>query len=445
MFFIFLGISFCLPDSYGIFVDARTKITNAYIFQWNSFDSFPKVEFSPSNENPYFLKLNESILNTEDNSTAQLNIVRQIIDFSNSKIPSNLYQTTKLYFYCTGAIRNISKFRSQRLLKAYKTLFKENSLFYVLDSHFKILTEYEEASYSWVSVNNLLGNFAKHRKTNAVLDLGYKNFRVAYAINKTFIQDNSEYVQVGSRIFNIFTQSFDTLGKETAIERMFNYSWSIRDGHIHNPCLFQGYKTIRNGIEHEGRGKFAECVNFIENNIIDPNISEKLPEFNSTLSLDVYAISYFAYFNYEFKLPNNSNLHDLYRKGQEICQTEWDIFKNEYEKDNIKHKNYDDYCFQASFMYSLLTKIGLNKTTTIIKAQKINGAFATYPIGAMQVEISGNEPEEIFVKNIIYYVSLGFLFLIGGVGGVCISIFISHKMKKSKLKVYGEQIQTISV
>ena len=443
MFLLFFSVCLSIPDSYGIFVDARTTTTKTFIFQWNSFESFPKVEFAPTNQNPYFLKINTSILDTENDIKTQTKIVQKIIDFSTSKISSNLYQSTKLYFYCTASRNNITKAQLARLIKQYKALFKEKSPFYVLDSHFKILSEFEEGAYSWVAVNSLLGNFAKHRKTNAVIDFGFNNFKVSYAINKSIFQESAELIQVGSKVFNIFVQSFDSLGKGTALEKMFNYSWGIRDGHVHNPCLFQGYTTVRNGIEHEGRGKFAECVKFIQNNIIETNLSKKLPEFTSTLSVDVYAISYFAYYNFNFNLPNNSNIHDLYRKGQEICQTEWDEIQKEYADANDQFVN--EYCFQASLMYSLLTRIGLNKTTRIIKAHKINGAFATYPIGAMQVEISGGEPEEIFVKNMVYYTSLGFLFLIGGIGGVCLSIYISKKMKKLNSKVYhGEKIQAIT-
>ncbi|KAF3667060.1 Apyrase [Capsicum annuum] len=230
-------------EHYAVVFDAGSTGSRVHVFRFNE-----KLELLPIGNNiEFFMARNPGLSSYAKDPKAAANSLVPLLEGAEGAVPQELQSETPLELGATTGLRMLKGNAAEKILQAVRDLVKNQSTFHTKDQWVSILDGTQEASYTWVAVNYLLGNLGKkYERTTATIDLGGGSVQMAYAIsNKQFAKapqdvDGKPYVHkkhLMSKDYNLYVHSYLNYGQLAGRAEIFKAS---RNGS--NPCALEGYE-----------------------------------------------------------------------------------------------------------------------------------------------------------------------------------------------------------
>ncbi|KAG9458957.1 hypothetical protein H6P81_003465 [Aristolochia fimbriata] len=327
--------------------------------------------------------------------------IKPLLRWAEKQIPRPAHKDTSLFLYATAGVRRLPSSDSDWLLdKAWSIL--KNSSFLCHRNWVKIISGMEEAYYGWIALNYHLGMLGSYPKkpTFGALDLGGSSLQVTFEADGLVSDEISLSLNIGSIDHHLSAYSLEGYGLNDAFDKSVVYLLKkqvLTKGlvldkekiEIKHPCLQEGYKEeymcsqcaslnqegspvvggvstgkarVGKVVELLGASHWEECRSLAK---IAVNLSEwsqaksgidcethpcALTSNSPQPQGQFYAMSGFYVVFRFFNLTSEATLDDVLQKGQDFCQSNWDIAKNSV----IPQPFVEQYCFRAPYVVSLL-------------------------------------------------------------------------------------------
>ncbi|XP_058089677.1 probable apyrase 7 [Magnolia sinica] len=365
-----------------------------------------------------------------------------LLEWAEKQIPKHAHKTTPLFLYATAGVRRLPPDDSKELLdKAWSIL--RNSSFLCQKDWIKIITGMEEAYYGWIALNYHMGTLGSSptKETFGALDLGGSSLQVTFETEEVVHDESSLNLSIGAVKHHLSAYSLPGYGLNDAFDKTVVHllkklsettKVDLNKGKIElkHPCLQTGYKeqyicsqcvelnqegsplmegrSTGNGktgtaIELVGAPQWDECsalakitVNLSEwshlSSALDCELQpcalkENLPQ----PSGQFYAMSgFFVVFKF-FNLTSDAMLEDVLQKGQEFCESTWEVAKNSV----VPQPFIEQYCFRAPYIVSLLRQ-GLHITD---KQVVIGSGSITWTLGVALLEAGRALPSRMELNS----------------------------------------------
>eukprot|EP00268_Persea_americana_P025327 TRINITY_DN24682_c0_g1_i4.p1 TRINITY_DN24682_c0_g1~~TRINITY_DN24682_c0_g1_i4.p1 ORF type:complete len:757 (-),score=120.52 TRINITY_DN24682_c0_g1_i4:636-2906(-) len=355
--------------------------------------------------------------------------LKPLLRWAEKQIPKNAHTSTSLFLYATAGVRRLPSSDSKWLLDEVWSILRNSS--FLCQRHWvKVITGMEEAYFGWIALNyhmGTLGSFPK-KATFGSLDLGGSSLQVTFEAKELVYDETSLNLSIGAVSHHLSAYSLSGYGLNDAFDKSVVHLLKKLSGttkvdlskgkvKLKHPCLQTGYKEDyicshcaalnqegsplmggRNmgkqkpgmAIELLGAPHFEECsslakitVNLSEWSDLDPGIDCDLQPCALGNHLprphgQFYAMSgFFVVFRF-FNLTSDSTLDDVVRKGQEFCETKWEVAKNSV----VPQPFIEQYCFRAPYIVSLLRE-GLHITDSHVI---VGSGSITWTLGVALLE-----------------------------------------------------------
>ncbi|XP_070539561.1 ectonucleoside triphosphate diphosphohydrolase 8-like [Ptychodera flava] len=464
-----------VPDAYGLVWDAGSSASRLYIYSWPVNKQYSTALVSEIDRCQAEGEGLSSYL--DDPAGAGRSLEKCMNETAMVTVPEEDHADSILGLGCTAGMRlaeKESKEESDAVMEAVEQTL--NSYPFNVQS-VSILTGGEEGSFSWNTVNYLLGNFAKGpallswilpsasaSETVGALDMGGASLQISFIPEDLSVvpAENKEFLRMYGEDYIIYTHSYLCYGSNEALRRHLatlvkeaNYTSQVVD-----PCspdgfskkytaeyLFDAYcSTGQEALKAWGSEVtlppgFPQNSNFTLVGSSDPVQCEKEVQklFNTTTFLSVYkppvtgefyAFSTFFYTVTFMNLSNDVGLTDYKTGVDDLCGKPWSEVENmpTRRKDQLHTQ-----CFRGMFCYLFLTDpMSYNFTEETWNIQfvgDIGGTTVGWALGLM-LNVTNGIPSEDGIQE--YPLSTGayvfsiVLFSILAVVGLIIVVYVGR-------------------
>eukprot|EP00917_Polyrhabdina_sp_WS-2016_P010035 GHVP01022105.1.p1 GENE.GHVP01022105.1~~GHVP01022105.1.p1 ORF type:complete len:416 (+),score=73.88 GHVP01022105.1:689-1936(+) len=253
-----------------------------------------------------------------------------------------------VFFKATGGTRLLAEEMQEKLKAGVQELFSDWRQSYSGDfdesAEIDVLSGRMEAVYSWLTLNQLMGAFENnmillnpepYQSTlkSALVEMGGASIQIVF---ESFQEENStadDYLhsfRICNKEFNLFSQSFEGLGRQGALQTLISRKFSPANTNFDFPCFPKGSKVSLSSfdilredfIRDEkpfivGTGDFEECKRLVEEFFIEENIAP----ISIPLGASIVATENFYFFN-EYVLMNKQPsflISDLLETAEKLC------------------------------------------------------------------------------------------------------------------------------
>lgn len=276
----------------GMIIDAGSGGSRLHIYRWapRIFDSVPPPITHPTSDEKYTARMNAAIsaialLPKPDRSAAVAAHLAPLIDFAKQVLSGDErdFGSYPLYFKATGGMRELSVEDREDIMSWVRLYMSDSTFnpFFFKNEMARVISGEEEAIFSWVAMNFLLGNLLTESEglgeafTNTsigTLDLGGSSTQIAFFLPSQDISEGLYKLQIGGhKHWNVYTKSFLQFGVVSARRRhLIQIASAAHDSkRVEAPCFHSGYKeSIQSsdgkmvdifGPSYPEKGQFRRC------------------------------------------------------------------------------------------------------------------------------------------------------------------------------------------
>lgn len=385
---------------YGLMIDAGSTGSRIHTF---TFRKHPQTsQLRVLHEDFYPIKPGLSHYKHSPEEAAKS--LRPLLDRAKVRVPYSLHSHTPVVLRATAGLRMVGEDVANSILTEVRKTLRASGFRFEDDSWASILTGNEEAVYSWMTVNYLLGRGPKN--TVGTLELGGGSSQVAYVPRDDSIKAatgncslNSEKLTFSGQEVDLYTVSHLDFGLQKAralLFRKFSESHKVEN----NPCFNRGmpvkvpipFDESGTEISFTGIGDYQACLDLVSETLIHPAMGSctcdlctyrgaaqphPIPEF--------VAFAFYLERTVSIGIPTPMHLSDIDAKGEEICKLTVDEVKEKYP--NVPNGQAVDLCLDISYISLHLQQghgILPQSTTSFSVVDKINNFELGWCLGAMQ-------------------------------------------------------------
>ncbi|KAH9523880.1 hypothetical protein Btru_047307 [Bulinus truncatus] len=407
---------FWLADAkggYAVAIDTGSSSTKLKIYTYcdEVESSVPRIKLNYSET---FLPALSSIANNLSVVGAYFENISFVIK---ANVPTNLLSDTPVYLWATGGLRLLSK--SSDEMKSIITILRNSPLkkfrLQYVDS--EILSGEEEAAYSWVAANYLLGCFdfpdRPFSNFHGVIEMGGKSTQIAF-MPKGSILSGEFHVSINGRVFKLYAHSYLQYGIDGLPIRVAEALKKFQHFRVlKNPCMIQGDHanvTLESNdvAVMNGTGNVAECLQILHG-FLDPSqgmdCEPKPCAVGPVYQASVASINFYATQGFKF-VPQLLNALKIGTTTLDLCllKTEGEKYCQKSMSQQTDTKFASSNCLLALFMSVLFeTSYGFTTDTSQISVtSNINDQPIEWSLGAVLVHLlreRRNETSAYYVKR----------------------------------------------
>ena len=250
--------------SLGLLVDAGSGGSRLHIYRWapRIFDRVPPPISHPTPDEKYTGRMNIGIssialLPKAARGAAVAAHLAPLIDFAKQQVGTEetSFGGFPFYFKGTGGLRELSLDDREDIMNWVRIHLSDRSFnpFYFTPEMARVISGEEEAIFSWVAMNFLLGNLLTDSEgvgeafTNTsigTLDLGGSSTQIAFFVPSQDISEGLYKLQIGgNKHWNVYTKSFLQFGINSARQRHMRLLVdSSTSKKVEASCFHSGYK-----------------------------------------------------------------------------------------------------------------------------------------------------------------------------------------------------------
>jgi Golgi nucleoside diphosphatase len=216
----------------GIIIDAGSLGSRLHIYKWEENYNPFTITYPTSDESWTSMVQPGIAMFTKDYDK----IIQQLISLIHSAMTtlqheSHLWKTYRIYFKATGGMRQLASSERENIMNVVRRFLENSSTnpFYFESEFARIISGEEEAAFSWLAANYLLGaldsniegsGVAKLNISYGVLDLGGASTQISFFVPNQDISESLFRIQLGrQKHWNLYATSFLQFGHVSARQR----------------------------------------------------------------------------------------------------------------------------------------------------------------------------------------------------------------------------------
>jgi len=248
----------------GLLIDAGSGGSRLHIYRWapRLFDKVPPPITYPTPDEKYTGRMNVGIatiatLPKTARGAAVAAHLAPLIDFAKQQVGGDEsdFGGFPFYFKGTGGLRELAIDDREDIMGWVRIHLSDRTFnpFYFQSEMARVISGEEEAIFSWVAMNFLLGNLltasegigeAFTNNSIGTLDLGGSSTQIAFFVPTQDISEGLYKLQIGgNKHWNVYTKSFLQFGVVSARKRHLGLLVdSTTSRRVEAPCFHSGYK-----------------------------------------------------------------------------------------------------------------------------------------------------------------------------------------------------------
>lgn len=325
-------------------------------------------------------------------------------------MPENVWKCTPITVKATAGLRLRGQVEAEKILQNVRTLLQKEYPFHI--SGVEIMEGKDEGVFAWITVNYLLGNIGKERKsTAAIMDLGGGSTQFVFEPTgpvQMHAGDHKYELIFNGNTYQLYQHSYLGFGLMEARKKMLNSGKSmvqdIKDKtNALDVCYPKGFTNDRiNGVgAFEGCKDLALSILAKEktcpvgpcsfDGVFQPRLNETFTDSGS----EIYAFSYIYDRIRKLALPPRLTVGEIGALAHKVCAVRYE--KEEEPGDDeaelpSDHKLEDFYrlinrnpewCMDLSYIWALLKHgYGISDNRHLTISKKIEGVETGWCLGA---------------------------------------------------------------
>ncbi|KAK0058434.1 nucleoside-diphosphatase mig-23 [Biomphalaria pfeifferi] len=383
---------------FGVLLDGGSSGTKMKVYGWKPPTATKRV---PTVELLRTRRFSPGVHTLYSHWVNMTRYIGNIVEAARLAVPREKHTDTPIYMMATAGVRTLS-LRETSILFDHIRLELANSGFSYHPQKVDVLSGEEEAVYSWIAANYLLGFFDTEKaddKSIGILEMGGVSMQIAFIPHEPMYAEEFQ-VTVAGKKYQLYAQSYMKYGSDALNERVANMLASaVHNGtDLNNPCMLKGDQknvTLENGVTYGmiGTSSPSQCQAMFEQ-ILQPNQgfdcqpkpcaigSVHQP---SVANISFYAIHGFTHAPKTLKAIGKNytlQLDRLEQAAYRYCNQSFN------EAGNASYASGD--CLLGLYIPTLFTKsYGFKKNTTDIKTtSNIGNQSIDWALGVMLMELS---------------------------------------------------------
>lgn len=361
------------PLEYIIVVDAGSKGTRAFVYNWQAPEAssqsltLPRITLNAEWNKKVRPSLDALVINNWNDAANIENYLDHLLAKIFRIVPREQHHRTPIFVQGTAGLRVIMPELQSQIMGTICLYLKSNTDFFLPDcsTHINIIEGDEEALYGWVAANYLMGKtlFDPHF---GILEMGGGSAQLGSLLLDTSTQDyfklqlgNLETIGADTNtptVLHVATQSFGMYGFNSFHHAYLQNLLSTQTSPLLDPCLPSGFSkqaSINNYKYHlNGLGDAEKC---------QQAITDLLPDHMANIPDGQYlAVS--GYWDTLSQLLNVKGNEAVYEAEQieaytnKVCQySDLDLAQN-YPQ--LKESDRINLCFKSRYILEIMERLG---------------------------------------------------------------------------------------
>lgn len=380
-------------EQYAVIFDAGSTGSRVHVYRFDSNKNLLKI----GDDFEYFEKITPGLSSYADDPTAAAQSLKPLLEHAEAIVPEEFRATTPVILGATAGLRLLKGDAAEKILEAVRDLLQNESSLKYKAEWVTVLEGSQEAAYSWVAINYLLGSLGKnYSETVSSVDLGGGSVQMTYAVSeKTAVEafnisyNGEPYIQEKNLLgtdYYLYAYSYLNYGLLAARAEILKVSRNSS-----HPCIlygYDGYYTYGDVVYRASAlptgPNIKQCWRFVKKAL---NISAPCPHENCTFNgvwnggggdgqKNLYIASFFYDIGsevgiFEPDLPSAIvRPADFLSAANRACATKYEDIQSVFP--NIVESDKPVICMDLVYMYTLLVNgFGENPFKKITVVQKI--------------------------------------------------------------------------
>lgn len=385
---------------YGVMIDAGSTGSriHTYTFRKHPQTSQLKVLYED------FYPIKPGLSHYKESPTDAAKSLKPLLERAKLRVPNTMHAQTPVVLRATAGLRMAGEEVANSILSEVRKTLRASGFRFDEDSWASILTGNEEAVYSWMTVNYLLGRSSTN--TVGTLELGGGSAQVAYVPKDTSVKTSSancslstEKLLFSDQEVDLYTVSHLDFGLQKARAMLFR-KFKEENRLENNPCFNRGgnlnmaipFDESKSELTFTGIGDYQACLDLVSQTLVHPSMGEcKCDVCTYRGAAQPRPITEFVAFAFYLErtvsigIPTPMQLSDIDSKGNEICKLSVDEVKTKYP--NVPNGDATDLCLDIAYISLHLQEghgIQLQSGTIFTVVDKIDNFELGWCLGAMQ-------------------------------------------------------------
>lgn len=351
-----------------------------------------------------FFPLKPGLSHYKDNPQEAAKSLLPLLQRAKTRVPRAMQLHTPILLRATAGLRMTGEAKAQAILKEVRSMLRGSGFRFDSDEWAAILSGNEEAVYSWMTVNYLLGREASN--TVGTLEMGGGSAQIAYVPRdgQTLKKEGecnvtSEPLTFGGREIDLYATSHLDFGLQKARALILK---RFKDGHklSDNPCFNSGrdvevqipFENPALNVTFLGQGDYQACQDLIIQMFFDPSMKEckcstcTYRGAAQPQAINEYvALAFYLERTVSIGMPSEIQVSDIDAKGKDVCSLSAKELENKLP--SIPNGNPTDLCLDLAYISLHLQRghgIMPNSGTKLRVANKIDDFELGWCLGAMQ-------------------------------------------------------------
>lgn len=389
---------------YGLMIDAGSTGSRIHTFTFRQHAQSPQLNVITED----FFALKPGLSSYNNSPSAAAASLRPLLARAKTRVPSNMHASTPVVLRATAGLRMLGEQSANAILTEVRKTLRTSGFRFDDDSWAGILTGNEEAVYSWMTVNYLLGK--QPDQTVGTLELGGGSAQVAFVPRDDAIKTStgkcgmsSEQLKFSGKDLDLYTVSHLDFGLQKARALLLS-KFEVAGKLGANPCFNRGdavkvpvpFDNSGAELSITGTGDYQACLQLIAETLISPASGQ------CTCSLCTYggkpqpraideyvAFAFYQERTLEVGIKSPMTMADIDRRGTEICRLSVEQVNQMYPK--VPNGVATDLCIDIAYIRLHLERghgIRPDGQTKLIVTDKIAGFELGWSLGAMQQKMA---------------------------------------------------------
>lgn len=390
---------------YGAILDGGSTSTKTHLYKWTKTNN--KSVLLPQIGEIHYNKFQPGVSKFIDQLEGLGDYFATILEDLNSHCPEN--RSLPVYFLATAGLRLLGETKAQSILDEIRKVFGNTSInpFHIPEEHVQILSGEEEALFSWITINYMLGTFQNNQNTYGLVEMGGSSAQLAFE-PEVPIMAGKVTVHIGNITYNVYTHSYLSYGGTAMKERIQNYLLKENPHAIAviDPCMLKGdnTKVIIDGKELKlsGGGNVSQCQDILRHYLerapgtacspkpcsIGGIYSPSIPHNSKFIGLStIYNTAS------ELRLLNNGSVLNTTQLKEEAVVYCLKTIEEAQKIYGINPKWASSDCRNGLYIPMFLQSLGLTEDIEyqLSSVKYINGDFVAWSLGSILLKIENGE------------------------------------------------------
>jgi len=402
-------INLASANNCAVLIDAGSSGSRFWIFSWmeNSTAWLNDVPTDLIAEESYKVRpgIIEWFDDTEAMQTEFQTGMDEAVDYAQEEGGCQNISDIGMWLMSTAGLRTESEDEVNEILASIAEWFETNAPFdWQLAS---LLSGEEEATYSWIGNNHVLGLLGSGDEVG-IVEMGGQSLQVAFVPSNGIIMDNSYDVELFGNTYRIYAKSWNGFGNSATLDNINEMLSKHKRKFLgwngtaySHPCLPEGWSNdLTSLLDWPLAGNYvsANCTRLLEHYFEIYSVSHVCDYYNCSLAgtyisdmenIDFYGLATFYYAAQKLNRVNESlgyspSFGSLSNAIESLCELNVTELAEQMEDYT---STYDVHgCYQAKIAYQILMmlpNLGVSATVTYGSAENANGVEGSWLVGAL--------------------------------------------------------------